>query len=234
MEHVGVGDHDVRPGADGLARVLRRVPVVRERADVPAQRVGERVQLGELVLRQRLRGKEVQRARVRILEDAVEDRQVVAEGLARRGGRDHDRVAPGRRGVVRLALVRVEPAVPAGPRGRRAASGAGRPGSPRTAAACAGIVAQRRQHGLVAQRLLDLEGLQDRDERVSVLTAYDERRAHEPWPPRGAVAPNEGEGGSGRCQVEVRSTRGLRDQVLGAMDPEPQRTRAARAVPEVG
>ena len=37
VEHVGVRDHDVRPRPDRLARVLRRVAVVRERPDVGAR-----------------------------------------------------------------------------------------------------------------------------------------------------------------------------------------------------
>ena len=84
VEHVGVRDHDVRPRPDRLARVLRRVPVVGERPDVGPDRLDHPVQLGQLVLGQRLRREEVEGPRVRVLQDAVEDGQVVAEGLARR------------------------------------------------------------------------------------------------------------------------------------------------------
>ena len=47
------------------------------------------LELDELVLGQSLRRKDVERSRRRVLGDRVEDRQVVAEGLAR-GGRRHD------------------------------------------------------------------------------------------------------------------------------------------------
>ena len=57
VEHVGVGDHDVGAGADGLAGVLRGVAVVGEGADVGPQGLDGGVELGELVLGQRLRGK---------------------------------------------------------------------------------------------------------------------------------------------------------------------------------
>ena len=66
------------------------------------------MQLGQLVLRQRLGRKQIQRARGRILENAVEDRRVVAERLARRRRRDDDDVPPGQRVLDGLGLVRVE------------------------------------------------------------------------------------------------------------------------------
>ena len=55
------------------------------------------MQFGELILRERLRRKQIQRARRRILQDALEDRRVVAERLARRRRRDDDDVAPAER-----------------------------------------------------------------------------------------------------------------------------------------
>ena len=41
MEHVGIAEHDVRAAADGLARVLRRVAVVCEHADLGIVTRGE-------------------------------------------------------------------------------------------------------------------------------------------------------------------------------------------------
>ena len=72
VQHVGVAEHDVRLAADRAPRVRRRVAVVGEDADLRIGRarvdeLDERVQLGELVLRQRLRRKQVERARRRIL-----------------------------------------------------------------------------------------------------------------------------------------------------------------------
>ena len=67
MHHVGIAEHDVRPRADRAPRVLRRVAVVGEHADLRGRRlVHERrqlFQLGELILRQRL-GRKQYSARV--------------------------------------------------------------------------------------------------------------------------------------------------------------------------
>ena len=52
------------------------------------------MQLGELVLRERLGGEQVQRARVRIFEHRVQDRQVVAQRFPGRRRRNHHNVAP--------------------------------------------------------------------------------------------------------------------------------------------
>ena len=94
MEHVRVRDHDVGARADGLARVLRRVAVVGEGADVGAERLDHgRSSSASWSWARALVGKQVERARVRVLQDAVEDGQVVAERLAGGGGRDDDRVA---------------------------------------------------------------------------------------------------------------------------------------------
>jgi hypothetical protein len=89
-------------------RIVRRVAVVGEDADVARQRLAHRLQLGELILRQRLGREQVQRAARRVLQNRVEDRGVVAEGLARRGRRDDDRMAAGERVLDRLRLMRVE------------------------------------------------------------------------------------------------------------------------------
>ena len=67
VEHVGIAQDDVRARADGAARILRRVAVVGVHADVLAaefaDRARELVQLRHLILRERLRRKQIQRAR---------------------------------------------------------------------------------------------------------------------------------------------------------------------------
>ena len=125
VQHVGIAEHDVRLAADRAPRVGRRVAVVGEDADleiaVARHELRQRVQLGELILRQRLGRKEVQRARRRILQDRVQHRRVVAERLARSRRRDRDDVAPGEHVRERLGLVRVELARSRAPRATRAA-----------------------------------------------------------------------------------------------------------------
>ena len=110
--------------ADGAPGVLRRVAVVGEHADrgglsrrlfrLRVDQLDQAVQLGELVLRQRLGRVEIQRARRRVLEDRVEDRPVEAQRLARGGRRDDDGAAPGQGVGHRLGLVGVELADAAG------------------------------------------------------------------------------------------------------------------------
>ena len=98
VDHVGVAQHHVRAAADRAARVLRRVAVVGEDADLglvgarePARHL---VQLGQLVLGQRLGREEIQRAAGRVPQNGAQDRRVVAERLAGCRGRRHHHVAP--------------------------------------------------------------------------------------------------------------------------------------------
>ena len=55
VEHVGVGQHEVGAGSYRAPRVLWRVPVVGEHAEI-GQRLGQLLQLGQLILGQRLVG----------------------------------------------------------------------------------------------------------------------------------------------------------------------------------
>ena len=73
-----------------------------------AKSFGELMELGQLILRQRLRGKEIQRARRRVVQNAMQDGRVVAERLSRRGGRDDDRVSTRERVLNRFRLMEVE------------------------------------------------------------------------------------------------------------------------------
>ena len=118
MDHVGVRQDHVGAVADDAALGGRGVAVVDRGAERRAGGRHEVDQLGGLVAGERLRREEVERARVGVLEDRVEDGQVVAERLARRGRRDDDDVAAGDGEVVRVALVDVEAFDAAGGEGR--------------------------------------------------------------------------------------------------------------------
>ena len=78
-----------------------------------SQELHERLQLRELILGERLRWKQVQRAGRGILEDRVQYRRVVAERLAGCGRRDGDDVAAAKDVRKRFRLVRVELIYPA-------------------------------------------------------------------------------------------------------------------------
>ena len=105
VEHVRVREDEVRPAADLPAPLARRVAVVDRGARARELERGERARL---VLRERLRRVEVERAQLRVARDRVEHGEVERERLSRRGaGRDDD-VLAAPRGVPRLALVRVE------------------------------------------------------------------------------------------------------------------------------
>ncbi|MCZ7564158.1 MAG: hypothetical protein M5U08_10525 [Burkholderiales bacterium] len=108
VQHVRIGDDDVAVGAHGAARIARRVAVERAGAHAEAACGVQCEDLGDLVLRERLGGEEVERLGP-AAERRIEHRQVVAERLARRGRRHHDGVAAGRDVVPGGALVRVEP-----------------------------------------------------------------------------------------------------------------------------
>ena len=92
MEHVRVGD-DHLPAARTTLRTLAGVSpsYVWLFRPMPAASASGG---DELVGGQRLGGEEVERPRRLVLGDRVEDREVVAERLARGGRRDDDDVAP--------------------------------------------------------------------------------------------------------------------------------------------
>ena len=117
VQHVGIAQHHVGAGPDSAARVLRRVPVVGVDPDFSAASLGDLagqlVQLRHLVLRQRLGWEQVKRARGRVLQDRVEDRQVVAERLARGRRRGDDDVPAGGDLPEGFGLVGVEIGCPA-------------------------------------------------------------------------------------------------------------------------
>jgi hypothetical protein len=91
VEHVRVGQDQVRPLADLPALLARGVAVVDGRANLRDLQLGKGPRL---VLRERLGRVEVERARLRRARERVEDGEVEGERLAAgRAGRDHDVLA---------------------------------------------------------------------------------------------------------------------------------------------
>ena len=108
MEHVRVGDHDLPGRADGRANRRRRITVVDSRRDLDLGSRGQLPEAGQLVLAERLRREEVERAGGRILCHGLKHRQVVAQRLARRGGCDHHDVVSASESRQRVRLMAVE------------------------------------------------------------------------------------------------------------------------------
>ena len=117
VEHVRVRHHDLPGRPDRRPDRRRRVAVVRRRSDRERAGLGQPGELRDLVLAEGLRGKEEQGARRRVLRQRLQDRQRVAEGLARRGRRHDDDVLAGVDGLDGLRLVAVERRDSAAPRG---------------------------------------------------------------------------------------------------------------------
>ena len=113
VEHVRVRDHDLPGRADGRPDRRRRVAVVRRRRDRERARPGELGELRDLVLAERLRREEEERARRRVLRQRLQDRQRVAQRLARGGRRDDDDVLAGMDRLDGLRLVAVQRGDPA-------------------------------------------------------------------------------------------------------------------------
>ena len=122
VEHVRVRDDDVSSAANRRAHRGRGVAVVRVGLEIDIDILRESLKLGELILGERLRREDVERAGRRILRDRVDDRKVVAEGLAARGRGDDDGVLSGVGGLERVGLVGVEREDPAPPERRRDAA----------------------------------------------------------------------------------------------------------------
>ena len=94
--------------ADGFARVLRRVAVVGEGAQVAADLLHRGLELVQLIFGQRLGREQIHRARFRIAQQQIEHRQVVAQRLAAGGGRDDHHVLARLHDLERFGLVAVE------------------------------------------------------------------------------------------------------------------------------
>ena len=109
MEHVRVRHDDLAGAADGRPNRGRGVAVIGRRGDGEAGCPRELAELGDLILAERLGRKEEEGASGRVVGDRLEDRQRVAQRLARRGRRDDDHVIARPDRLDRVGLVAVQP-----------------------------------------------------------------------------------------------------------------------------
>ena len=94
VQHVRIGQHHIGALANGAARILRSVAVVSERADIRSHGVHGRLKFVKLVLGQCFGRKQIHGARARLVDQALEHGQVVAQRLAAGSRRDdHDILA---------------------------------------------------------------------------------------------------------------------------------------------
>ena len=121
VQHVRVGEDQVRALADRAPLLARRVAVVDRVAQERAP--PKLVQLARLVLGERLGRVEVERARPRVGGERVEHRQVEGERLAAGGAGRDDRRGPRRARLERVGLVRPERVDAGRSRAPRAAAG---------------------------------------------------------------------------------------------------------------
>ncbi len=118
VEHVGVGEDEVRSRPDGAPLLAGGVPVVDRGAQERGSEGGERA---GLVLGERLGRVQVERPGAAVTGEDFEHRQVEGQRLAAGGARGDDGVAAFERGLEGLGLVRPEvlDADPAQGRGHR-------------------------------------------------------------------------------------------------------------------
>ena len=115
MKHVGVGHNDLAGRSNGGTDGVRGIPVVGGRVDLQPGSPAEFAHLGYLVLTERLGGEEEEGSGGRILGQALQNGNEIAQCLARGGGRNDDDVFAGPDGLDGLGLVRVQAAnAPAG------------------------------------------------------------------------------------------------------------------------
>ncbi len=110
VQHVGIGNHQASLTPDGWPRAPGRIAVVGRRVQFRRQGLIPDRQLSQLILGQGLGGEEVEGAGVWIGQQGLQDRQVVAQCLARGSGRDDCNVPARQRGLHCLGLVGVETA----------------------------------------------------------------------------------------------------------------------------
>jgi len=105
VQHVRVGQQDVRAFPDALPILRRRVAVVRGYLEVGK---GELLQRVALILGQGFSRKQVDRAILRVLHQMLQHRQIVAKGLAAGSGGDDGDVLAAPHRVHGGGLMRVE------------------------------------------------------------------------------------------------------------------------------
>ena len=115
VEHVGVGQHEVRARPDQRALRPRRVPVVDRGLEL---RELERPDGPELVAREGLRREQEQRRGLRDRQGSLRERHLVDERLPAGGPRRKHHVAACRERLQSLRLVRIEPLDPEQPEPR--------------------------------------------------------------------------------------------------------------------
>ena len=94
MQHVRIGDDDMPLPANRLACIIGGIAVVGEGFDVSLQFGDQAVGFMHLVLGQRLGGKKIKGPCFRLIENALQDRQIVAQRFAAgRGGHQNDILA---------------------------------------------------------------------------------------------------------------------------------------------
>ena len=108
MEHVGIGEDDVPARSYGFSCILRGVAVIGENSDFFGKSFYRLVQFGSLILGKGLGGKKVDGSFGGILQDGIQYRKVVTEGLSGGGGRDDDDVFSLLEHLIGSALVGVE------------------------------------------------------------------------------------------------------------------------------
>jgi hypothetical protein len=106
-QHVGIGRDHARARSRGATLVGGRVTVVGRDPDPRArgQASDERTQRRALIARERLGREQQQRPRLAIAQGRVEDRELEAQALARRGAGGDDHVAAAQRRIDRDRLV---------------------------------------------------------------------------------------------------------------------------------
>jgi len=113
VQHVGIGDDNVPLPADGPARVIGCIAVISEGFDVGLQIRNQTVGFVHLVLRQRLGGKQIKRARFRLVQNALQHRQVIAKRFAAGRGCNQHNIPAAADKAHGLRLMLVQPLHPA-------------------------------------------------------------------------------------------------------------------------
>ena len=112
MEHIRIGDYDVPLSPNRLPGILRGVPIVGEGSNGCPYGIDKLLELGHLILRERLCGEEIDSLSGWIAQLVVEYGEVIAEGLSRSRGRDHHDILSAAHCPKGIALMGEEPGYP--------------------------------------------------------------------------------------------------------------------------